>query len=219
MIRHAGKKKEIESLDELPFPDSRAWTSTKLLKQYSGEVLLIALSLQYTEHSFPSIYVGVRWQDSFYQGLKKSYIKEWEQSRPPIPNLAFSPSFSQYGGFQLKLVTPAQDRSTGQGQHARGGAQEQDWRAWPHVASASDLIQALGQGTAQAILNQLCLCVPLKEGLWGLMFLEYFSDGHQYMMCDFPLTATNSPLHAAVTPGACVSPVSGRNPVLLGWLC
>lgn len=62
MIKHAKKKKkEIESLDELPFPDSRVQPPPKLLRQYFGELLLTALSLKHTEHHFPSICVGVRW--------------------------------------------------------------------------------------------------------------------------------------------------------------
>lgn len=90
-------------------------------------------------------------------------------------------------------------------------------KAQVHITSASDLIQALGQVTAYSILNSFCLCVSLKEGLWGMRFAGYFSDGHRYLTRCFPPVATNSSLHIAVTPTVCVFFVWGRKTMFPGW--
>ena len=116
MINHA-EKKEIENLDELPFPDSRAPTSVKLLKQGFGAVLLIVLSCKYTDYCFSSICVGVRWQGPFLQRLKKLCVKEWKQSRSPVHNLGLTNiwPFSQL--LPVRRL-PAQAGSTWPGQEA-----------------------------------------------------------------------------------------------------
>lgn len=138
---------------------------------------------------------------------------------------ATNSQFSFFSQFLPVWRFPAQAGSTCPGQEHRTGSACQRGCTGTGLKSLASccICQWLNTGSwtrhSPGYFKPALLCVPLKEGLWGLMFLEYFSDGHQYMMCDFPLTATNSPLHAAVTPGACVSPVSGRNPVLLGWLC
>lgn len=142
-------KKEIENLFltlELQ-PHQNCW------KKIFGAVLLIVLSFKYTVYHFSSICIGVRWQSSFFQRLKKSYVKEWKLSRSPVPNLGLTNirPFSQLLPVQR---LPAQAGSTWLAQEAEDKAtipERWNWahssrtnKAWVHVASASDLIQALG---------------------------------------------------------------------------
>lgn len=156
MIKHA-KKKAIENLDELLFLDSRAPTPAQLLKQGFGAVLLIVLSFKYTEYCFTSSWVGVRWQGSFLQRLKKSHVKEWKQSRSPVHNLGLT---NIWPFPQLLPVwrLPAKAGSTQPGQEAQDKAttpERGNWehsnktdKAWVRVASGSDLTQAFGVVTA-----------------------------------------------------------------------
>lgn len=212
-------KKETENLDKLPFPDSRAPTPTKLLTTRFWVSAPHVISFTNTEYCFPSI-CGVRWQGPFSQRLKK------KQSRSPVHSLGVT-SIRPFSQLLPVWRLPPRAGSTWPGQAAQDKATTPEGGNWGHsnrtgkaqvhVTSAGDLIQALGQVTAYSILNSFCLRVPLKEGLWGLIFAGYFSDGHHYLTCCFPPAATNSSLHTAVTPSARVFFLWGRKTTFPGW--
>lgn len=154
-MKHA-EKREIENLDELPFPDSRAPTLPKLLKQdFWGSAphcpllqihwILFSFHLCWCEMARPIFFRDWRSHMSKNGNNLGHQFTIWVS-----PISAFFPSSSQYGGYQLKLAAPGQDKHRTKPPHQRGNwvHSSRTDKAWVHVASASDLIQALGQVTA-----------------------------------------------------------------------